>query len=355
MGRTVRDTNLETLTARRKLTPRRKPYWRVLETGLHLGYRRTKEGGGSWVARRFAGDHKYLETKLGVADDLQDADGVTLQSFSQAQAGARKWWKAAQRADRGLATDTGPYLVAEALRDYLEAREHGGSKGVKGDRQTAQARIIPQLGSIEVEKLTTVKIRAWLDGLAKSDLMVRKKMADPRQASRTFDPNDTEAVRARRSTANRILTVLKAGLNHAFTHDRASSDHAWRKVKPFREADAAIVRYLTAPEWQRLINACPQDFRHLVRGALLSGCRYGELTRMVAADFDRDAGTITVRTLEGGQGAPRRLERRGAGAIREPDRGQGAARTHLQAKRWRGVGQVASAAAARRGFPPSRD
>ena len=58
MGRTVRDTNLETKTARLKLAPRRKPYWRVLEGGLHMGYRRTKEGGGSWVARRFVGDHK---------------------------------------------------------------------------------------------------------------------------------------------------------------------------------------------------------------------------------------------------------------------------------------------------------
>lgn len=301
MGRTVRDTNLETRTARLKLTPRRKPYWRVLEGGLHMGYRRTKEGGGSWVARRFVGDHKYLETKLGTADDLQDADGVTLQSFGQAQGAARKWWKAAERADRGLAPDTGPYTVADALRDYFADREHAGSKGVKGDRQGAAARIIPQLGEVEVEKITTVKIKAWLAGLAKSDKFVRNKMVATKQATRGFDVDDPEAVRARRSTANRILTILKAALNHAFTHDRASSDAAWRKVKPFKEADAAIVRYLKADEWQRLINACEPDFRDLVRGALLSGCRYGELTRMTAADFNRDAGTITVRLSKAGK------------------------------------------------------
>jgi integrase len=295
MGRTVRDTNLETRAARLRLAPRRKPYWRVLEGGLHIGYRRTKEGGGSWVARRFVGEHRYLETKLGTADDLQDADGVALQSFGQAQEAARKWWRAAQRVDQGIAPDAGPYTVADALRDYFEAREHEGSKGVKGDRQNAQARIIPQLGSIEIEKLATVKIRSWHAGLAKSDKLVRTKLTDTRQASRGFDADDPEAVRARRSTANRILTILKAALNHAFNTERASSDQAWRKVKPFREADAAIVRYLTAPEWHRLINACEQDFRHLVRGALLSGCRYGELTRMEAADFNRDAGTITVR------------------------------------------------------------
>jgi hypothetical protein len=61
MARTVRDTNLETRAARLRLTARRKPYWRVLETGLHLGYRRTKEGGGTWVARRFIGEGRYKE------------------------------------------------------------------------------------------------------------------------------------------------------------------------------------------------------------------------------------------------------------------------------------------------------
>jgi hypothetical protein len=75
LARTVRDTNLETRAARLRLVSRRKPYWRVLETGLHLGYRRTKEGGGSWVARRFIGKGRYIETKIGTADDLQDADG----------------------------------------------------------------------------------------------------------------------------------------------------------------------------------------------------------------------------------------------------------------------------------------
>jgi integrase len=44
-----------------------------------------------------------------------------------------------------------------------------------------------------------------------------------------------------------------------------------------------------------LTNACPPDFRSLVIGALLSGCRYGELTAMIVEDFNRDAGTLQVR------------------------------------------------------------
>jgi hypothetical protein len=91
MARTVRDTNLETRAARSRLGLRRNPYWRSLESGLHLGYRRTKIGGGTWVVRRFLGDGKYAECGLGLADDLQDADGVAVFTYSEAQAKARGW------------------------------------------------------------------------------------------------------------------------------------------------------------------------------------------------------------------------------------------------------------------------
>jgi len=123
MARAVRDTNLETRAARLRLVARRKPYWRVLETGLHLGYRRTKEGGGSWVARRFIGKGRYSETKVGTADDLQDADDVALRSFGQAQEAARKWWRIEQRREQGHAPDAGPYAIAEALEGYFADRE----------------------------------------------------------------------------------------------------------------------------------------------------------------------------------------------------------------------------------------
>jgi hypothetical protein len=54
------------------------------------------------VARRYIGQRKYSESDLGTADDLQDADDVTVLTFSQAQQKAREWWKAAERAELGL-------------------------------------------------------------------------------------------------------------------------------------------------------------------------------------------------------------------------------------------------------------
>jgi hypothetical protein len=44
MARTVRDAALGTRSARLRLAPRGKPYWRELEQGLHLGYRRRATG-----------------------------------------------------------------------------------------------------------------------------------------------------------------------------------------------------------------------------------------------------------------------------------------------------------------------
>ena len=112
---------------------------------------------------------------------------------------------------------------------------------------------------------------------------------------------DPEAQRRRRASANRILTVLKATLNHAWREGKVASDDAWRRVTPFREADAARVHYLNREECRRLVNASPVALRMIVRGALLSGARYSELARMHVADFHRDSGTLLVRTSKAGK------------------------------------------------------
>ena len=301
LARTVRDTDLQTRAARLRLKVRGKPYWRVLESGLHLGYRRTKAGGGSWIARRFVGDGRYSEKGLGLADDLQDADAVAVLSFGDAQAKARNSWKAEQREALGLEPQSGPYTVADAIRDYFEARERRGSKGVKADRHASDARIIPELGLNEASRLTTQRLRAWHTALASSNKLVRTKATAAKRATKALNVDDDEAVRARRATANRILTIVKAALNHAYHEGRLASDEAWRKVKPFREVEAPVVRFLTGAECQRLINTCDKSVRSLVRGALLTGCRYGELTRLRAGDYNREAGTVTVRLSKAGK------------------------------------------------------
>jgi hypothetical protein len=88
MARLVRDGKLETRTARTRLPIGPKPYFRRLEIGFHLGYRRLSSG-GTWIARRFAQGGRYREFRLGLADDTQDADGVSVLDYAQAQKAAR--------------------------------------------------------------------------------------------------------------------------------------------------------------------------------------------------------------------------------------------------------------------------
>jgi integrase len=85
--------------------------------------------------------------------------------------------------------------------------------------------------------------------------------------------------------------MLKVALNRAFHADRVLSDSAWRKVKPVRKVDEAVVRYLRAAEARRVVRACPEDFRKLVQAALVTGCRYSELARLKCGNFNRDRGT----------------------------------------------------------------
>ena len=90
---------------------------------------------------------------------------------------------------------------------------------------------------------------------------------------------------------------MKAALNlAAYDQPKAiPSDAAWRRVKPFEGVDAARIRYLTLDEVRRLLNACPPAFQRLVRGALETGARYGELCALTVTDFNADSGTIAVR------------------------------------------------------------
>lgn len=108
-------------------------------------------------------------------------------------------------------------------------------------------------------------------------------------------------MRRRRAIANRILTLLKAALNLAFHEKLAPTDEEWRSVKPFREADAAKIRYHSHAETLRLVNACDAEFRPLAQCGLLTGCRYGEITGFRVDDYNRDGGTVTVRSSKGGK------------------------------------------------------
>jgi integrase len=297
MARSARKTSLESRTARAQLPMRRAPYFVKIAKGLRLGYYRGSPA-GTWIGRRYRGDGCYNTVALGLADDLTDADGSKVFDFWQAQGAARQWAEKQRLIDEGMIRD-GPYTVADAVHDYLDAvRAEKGPAAERRAKYIFDASILPELGQLLVEKLTVDRLLRWRNSLATRPKRVRSKRSADRQAIRKITDDD-DARRKRKATANRILTMLKAALNRAFQAGRLVSDQAWRRVKPFARVDEAIVRYLTADEAQRLVNACNADFRRLVQAALLTGCRYSELARLKVEAFNSDSGTVAIRLSKG--------------------------------------------------------
>src|SRR5215212_3825152 len=296
MARTIRDANLETRTARSRLQPRPKPYYRSLEPGLHLGYRKPLRGAGKWVGRYYTGGQAYTVEMIGTSDDFSDADGVAILDYWQAQAAARR--RMVQRA-HATAGKQRPLTVADVMDRYLAFLDDNRKTGADA-RYRDRAFIGPKLGELEVAALTAERLRRWHADLAKSPPRLRTRAGEP-QRHRAARDDVIEALRARRASANRTLTVLKAALNRSWRDGAASSDSAWRRVEPFEEVSAARIRYLSIAEAQRLINACDLEFRPLVQAALQTGARYGELARLTVADFNADAGTIGVRQAKSGK------------------------------------------------------
>ena len=97
----LEDARLETRTARAALKASGKPYFRAIDEGLHIGYRKGQSA-GKWVMRSYIGGQSYRLETVGTADDTIDADGVSILSFAQAQAIARQRFVEAKRvtADR---------------------------------------------------------------------------------------------------------------------------------------------------------------------------------------------------------------------------------------------------------------
>lgn len=288
MARSVRSNPLETRTNRLKLASRDTLYFVTIGEGLALGYRRTVKGNGTWQARLWTGD-RYVKHTLGEADDFMDEDGENVLTFFQAQGKATAYANEARKPELPKGK---PVTLGEATIAYLAwYKEH--RKAYRETEATVNAHILPAWRDKLIMEMTTPAIKRWHEKLAITPARKRSSNLSTQTAYRE-KPATPEEKRSRKSTANRILTVLKAILNKAFRDGLVSDDTAWRRIKPFENADEPVTRFLTEAESTRLVNACTPDFRPLVKAALFTGCRYGELTRLLTKDVNLDTGMIYI-------------------------------------------------------------
>jgi integrase len=304
MGRTSsqKSYGLINRTGRAKLAARHDPYWHLMAEGQHIGYRKASQGRGRWIARYYVKDGEergYRFETLGSADDTVPADDVEVLSYSQAVAHANKWFT---KVDKDLAAGVrrGAYTVQDAADDWIAAwKSSEASK--RNSLSNLKHHILPELGSREVAKLTRHEIQKWLGKLADKKPIrtveheaARKDLPPSRRSKITYDADDPETKRKRRDTANRIFNDLSALLTLAYRNQRVSSKAAWENVDKFENVDIAKNEYLTLKEANKFIEVCPADFRDLVQGALITGCRYGELARLKVSAYDLQLRAISL-------------------------------------------------------------
>ena len=279
---------LTSRTSRGALPPSDAPVWEVISPGVRLGYRRgrgTNGRGGTWLAACRAPSGMRLQSKLGRADDIAPTDGM---SHEQAKDTARLWAKSI----RAGGSSTPGLTVNAALDKYMEDQEFNTGKPLKDANSRINLHIRPTLGKFLVSELTLERVKTWRNGLVTKPKH-RRCGRFSKKATIAVDLNDKRTRDRRKDTANRILGTLKAALNFACQED-FSIIKVWTAVKPFENVGQPRVNYLEIPDQRRLLTAATGAIHDLIEAALLTGCRFGELSRLRVDDFDLTNGSLFV-------------------------------------------------------------
>ncbi len=304
---------------------RQEPYFRSVQQGLAIGYRRGRHG-GTWLARIRQPDKAgYVEVKLAAADDAGTvADNATVLSFDKAVEAARgAFAQASARRVSGTLPAAGKATMDDVFTLYRKAylagetrRGNGPGRDVVNVDSILKCHLRPRLGAIRLDRLNDERLRSFKEDLVAAPRLSRS--GKPVVADETADEwEETDALRKRKARANRIVTLLRAALNFALSKKWFSSDAAWSQaLVPYPKVDVASVRYLELDECNALKAAVDDDFRSLVRGALLTGCRYGSLRFLLCKDVDLKAGTALVRASKSGDTQLIHLNEAGRGFLR---------------------------------------
>jgi integrase len=270
MARHFRNSMLENRTQRLKLAVARKPLFVRIGDGISLGYRRNKAG-GTWVMRVADGKGGAKTAAIGLADDHADSDGEKILNFWQAQDRAKSSISGA------ITPGSGSLTVATAAENYLRTLEAKNARTAADTRGRLKKHFFPKFETKTVRSLTKTTIENWQSSLvAKSD--------------------DPETVRRSKDSANRVLTMVKALLNHAVREPKngITDDTAWRLVKPFQKVSRARnIRYVVE-DVRKMVDAAENDLADLLKGAYRTGARYGELADALVKHFDLKGGSLQV-------------------------------------------------------------
>jgi integrase len=278
---------IQTVRQREKLKARREPYWALIGTGQHIGFRVT-ESGGHWVARRYDSEtRKRVYRSLGDLAGIPDAD-----RYSRAAKLAGEWFK---HLDGGGEAEV--ITVADAFRLYID---HQGKRKGKLAKQDAQSRFRRHIehdpiARIALLKLSPTQVEAWRERLAERPSIAARRGPNCKLSTPPTPPRPRSP-----ATLKRDLVALRAALNLAKSKGYVASDLAWTRALEPPSSSAGQSRrevYLTATQRRAIVEAIEEaDLRALVTALCSLPIRPGALAALRVADYAGRDRVLIVRS-----------------------------------------------------------
>ena len=271
---------IDTAAKRAKLPARKNPYWAKIaggRGGLTLGYRKTSDGRGAWIAKLII-DGRRAEERIGFANDERAPEGL---SYADAVAGALEWrrWKRSALLETRKAHGAGPATVGDAAEAYVARRADRSETSGENVKRIFARYVLSdvEFAATRLSKLRASTIEDWRARLPK---------------------------RLAPSTENRILNDLRAALNAACEKHRRQLPHFLREeirvgTKARPAASNARKQILSDDEVRRIVEAAfavdpDGDFGRLVMLAAATGARFSQIAAMRVGDIQLAFGRVMV-------------------------------------------------------------
>jgi integrase len=292
--RTIRSKTIDSRTARLALEPDSKR-WVKLSAELRLGYRRSPRGAGQWIRRTYIKESaRYQDETFATADDYNESDGLTILNYDEAQAEAYKRHKTLVFANAGrIARAT---TVDDCMTPYFEWAKREGKSSAHHMQTAYNSFTKPIFGHRKAHEVTKEELEKWRD-----ELITQPPSSSNKLLPRDFDPDDPDARRKRKVTANARLQVLKTGMHWAwkknvlnFRPDQFEKAELFPKVHKRRHE----YRNLTPDELGAVLawlRSRRPDFANLLEAGGHTGARLQDVGRLTVKDFNPTQGTMRIQ------------------------------------------------------------
>ncbi|MGV9534707.1 tyrosine-type recombinase/integrase [Streptosporangium sandarakinum] len=175
--------------------------------------------------------------------------------------------------------DRGKVLLADYSEAWIRERPNLRPKTIEGYTWLRKRHIVPDLGGVQVGKLTPQMIRAWRAGLLANGVSV--------------------------SVAAKAYRLLRAILTTAVEEDKMLARNPCRIKGADNEQTPERPVLTVAQVFELSDRMADRRFRGLVLLATFASLRWGEVTALRRSDIDLDARTVRVREqlleLDGGE------------------------------------------------------